>query len=187
MRAIRDDFDCNDTDQLLPRSGDTIKLINLIRKTWKLWEEVNYSICMQRLEFVNTNKPIFDEQKLHLIVIDSFAQKDIEKGITSSFKPRTPYFGPFLDTNTFSKEWNSQASDINSILKQVNQDIHGAAELNQLLGRSTSTKERKRETGNPLFSTLSVLCNRCRTCVITISVVWTAITVVFIVGSLMIW
>ena len=59
---------------------------------------------MQRFDFVNKNKPIFDKQKLHLIVIDSFAQKDIEKGITSSFKPRTLYLGPFLDTNTFSKE-----------------------------------------------------------------------------------
>lgn len=184
VRTTRDDSDCNDIDQLLPRSGDTIKLINLIRKTWKLWEEVNYSICMQRLDFVNKNKPIFDEQKLHLIVIDSFAQKDIEKGITSSFKPRAPYFGPFLDTNTFSKEWNSQASEINSILKQVNQDIHSAAELKQLLSRSKSTKERTREKRNPLFYTLSVLGNGFRTCFITISIVWTVITVVFMVGSL---
>lgn len=106
-------------------SSSTIafKLSGLLKKQWQNFSDTNFAICQEPTEFVVEHKPIFDKEKLKLIQLSTFIEKDITCGTVTAIKSRSQYDGPFLNDQTFSPDWNQDSKKINDLIHELNKQI----------------------------------------------------------------
>ena len=79
--------------------------------------QCNKIICQETTKFILKNKPIFDEEKLKLYKLESIKQILIQIGLYKIYIVENVSFDNkcVLGENTFSKEWNENAKEINKL------------------------------------------------------------------------
>lgn len=122
--------------------GSVFKLIQGTQRLWKLWNDIAYGICQEPTAFVVKNKPLFDEEKLALISIGVFAENDLASGTAGSFKSRQGYSGKLLNSETFSKEWNTQAKETNKLIQSINNEIFRENVWYGVIGTKSAAKSK---------------------------------------------
>jgi hypothetical protein len=113
---------------------NNIMLIAWLQKLWDMIEDINAVICKDSLAFVLQHKPIFDEQKLILISMQNFAETILKSGNLLYIKTRSTYQGKSLAEDTFSKDWNIIAQNVNGLITEINFDIFSENATNAFFG-----------------------------------------------------
>lgn len=131
VNSFMDDFDLESNDS--DTNCDIFKLKSVLQKAWVLLVNINTCICQESADFVLRNKPIFDKQKLILIQIDTFIEKDLQCGTFIMIKERQPFHceRPLANDTHFSL-WNDTASTINNTIADVNSTILAHAQIQQI-------------------------------------------------------
>lgn len=97
--------------------NNLLKLIQLMKIQHELLGQCNKIICQETTKFILKNKPIFDEEKLKLYKLESIKQRLIQIGLYKIYIVENVSFDNkcVLGENTFSKEWNENAKEINKL------------------------------------------------------------------------
>ena len=105
----------------------------LVKKAWTVLNDVNSYICNQSSHYILSTKPIFDKQKLCLVFIDSFIEKDLNCGTILEIRERQPFdIENELAANTDFPEWNELAGKINQVIHEINSTIEAELQIKRL-------------------------------------------------------
>jgi hypothetical protein len=102
----------------------SFRLMSLLKKQWQNFSDTNFAICQESTDFVISNKPEFDKEKLKLIRLGSFLETDVLCGTVTAIKTRNTYDGPKFSERTFSPEWNQDSHTINELINKLNREIN---------------------------------------------------------------
>lgn len=114
------------TDQLF--GALVIQLDAKLKTAAKVLHDINMLLVASTTEMILQHKPIFDEQKRHLIVLQGSVQKlyylgTVERGAPKQRKKNDSNCVlppmPNLNTATFFAPWNCVATDINTLLFKI--------------------------------------------------------------------
>lgn len=111
------------------------RLKSLMSKTWKCLMDVNMIICQNDIGLILKQKPIFDEQKLRMIRIDAFVERDIQCGTLLAIRQRNPFEHDCrLCTDSQFNEWNELAIAVNTLLDEINATICAELQIKLVKG-----------------------------------------------------
>lgn len=104
----------DDTNQCDLPTNEVLKLHSKIKTAWKILDTVNISLYHETTNEILQNKPIFDEQKQKLIILESSIEKIYQCGLVVALKPFTTNINvALLNSKTKFADWNDIANQIN--------------------------------------------------------------------------
>ena len=124
-----------------------LRLDSKMKSAWTMLDHVNRSLYSSTTNIILANKPIFDEQKTILIKIDIAIQEIYSSGLTKSFKSiRNSKFLniPILNDQTTFLEWNSIATDINTLIDELRYAIDKESTYENISGNNTKQIKSKK-------------------------------------------
>jgi hypothetical protein len=99
-----------------------LKLHSKIKTAWKVLDTINFSLYHETTNEILLHKPIFDEQKQKLILLESVIEKIYQCGLIVAFKPFSSsisFSSAMLNSKTKYSDWNEVANQINFLLSHV--------------------------------------------------------------------
>ena len=93
---------------------------------WKALDNINKFLYNQDLSTIKQKKPIFDDQKRQLIVMDNWIEKFYKIGLVTKYnkvsKVSTLKTNHFITKTEFSN-WDNLANESNNLINQINEVI----------------------------------------------------------------
>jgi hypothetical protein len=144
-----------------------LKLHSKIKTAWKTLDTINFALYHETTNEILLHKPIFDEQKQKLILLESAIEKIYQCGLVVAFKPFSSSTNiSMLNAKTKYSDWNEIASQINILFAHVlemlstERDLEDGMEwmLTQGVGHPSSKEKEKRKVSKSGHCCSTVLC-----------------------------
>jgi hypothetical protein len=136
-----------------------LKLHSKIKTAWKTLDTINFALYHETTNEILLHKPIFDEQKQKLILLESAIEKIYQCGLVVAFKPFCSSIKfSMLNMKTKYSDWNEIASQINFLLAHVlemlstERDLEDGTEWMLTQGDLSSNDEMKGKESEPYRS-----------------------------------
>jgi hypothetical protein len=120
-----------------------IRLENILFRAWKILDDVNQTLYHENTKTILKNKPVFDTQKKNLILLSSYKEKVIKNGLIDQKNIEIFQFDElFFDNSTAFIEWNTIATELNSVCGKIYNVLKRNHTINIILNDNDMEKEK---------------------------------------------